>query len=241
MEAYAPRSVIGWGNAYADIAGAHNRTGKYERAKEICERALAATSEADREYIIMYAPLQYELAIALAGLSRDQEAKDLLKYWQARLDAAGELAAVVLLQVAQVQIASMLGDKRWLRTALLELRATAESTRCASLIAFAARVAQGHIRKTRTSYPAPSIDAIGELEGNEVSTAMEGPGNNRMRLRAMLSELRVIAGATSAYVFVEGLAAPEATSGTGSLPHELIHAIRLFLADKPTSGIAPAG
>ncbi|MFT3922042.1 MAG: protein kinase [Myxococcales bacterium] len=241
LEAYPPRSVIGWGNAYADIAGAYNNAGQYARAKEICDRALAATSEADREYIVMYAPLQYELAIALAGLGREQDAKDLFRYWRARMDEAGELAPLVLLEAGQVQMASLLSDKRWLRNALLELRESAERSRCASLIAFAARVAQAHIRKTRTSYPAPSIDSIGELEGNDVSTALEGGGNPRLRLRSMLSELRVISGATCAYVFVEGNESPEAVSGDGALPEDLRRAVHQFMTARPASGIAPVG
>ncbi len=238
MEAYPPRSVIGWGNAYADIAGAYSRTGKFERAREICERALASITDADREYIIMYEPLEYELAIALSGLGREREAKDALNYRRARLGEARELSPLVLLEVAQVQIASMAGDKRWLREALIALREAAENTRCASLIAFAARVAQAHIRKTRTSYPAPSIDSIGELEGNDMSTAIEGPGNARLRLRAMLSELRVIAGATSAFMLVEGLGGPEAVSGAGMLPDDVLAAARQFLA---TTGQAANG
>ncbi len=242
MQAHPPRSVIGWGNAYADIAGAHNGLGQYERALEICDRALDARSAEDREYIIMYGPLEFERAVALAGVGRVVEARSIIEEWQAILEKSGELASCTLLLEQQVKITAILEDRHWLRTAVQEMLDMADRTGCVSVMAHAARVAQTYVRKARTSFPAPPTDEEGMLEGiegDDARTMIEGSVNPRTRLRGLLSEVCVMAGAECASIFVEGSSQVQAIWGDNEIPSEVREAAQACLDGPQVSGVGP--
>jgi len=162
LKEYPPHSTIGWGNAYADIAGAYNRFGQYQRAREICEQAIAALEPGDREYVIMYGTLELELSVASVALG-DPAGRDRLHYWQERLEAAQELAIAVIMREAFVTLAALTGDTSELQDALQGLQGAAERANSPALMALAARVAQAHrprAESAETENPYGAADAV---------------------------------------------------------------------------------
>lgn len=236
-----PRTVIGWGNAYADIAGAYNGLGQHARALEICEAALSVRTAEDRDYVVMYGTLEFERLVALAGLGRVAETRAQLAELRTWLVQESEYALCVLLLEGQVRAAALLEDRHWLRSAIQEMRDMAERTTCVSLIAHAARVAQVFVRRARTSFPPPNgeVDVLEGLEdGDSAATFMEGAANPRARLRGLLSELCVMAGAECASIYVEGTSEIEAIWGDTEIPSEVREAAQACLEAKSSMAAA---
>jgi hypothetical protein len=65
-----PRGFIGWSCCHAFLARRYNEQGKYALAKEVCERALAHMTDADREYVAQFLPVDIQMAVAEAGLGQ---------------------------------------------------------------------------------------------------------------------------------------------------------------------------
>jgi len=69
-----PRSYIGWAATLAYFARALNDIGQYERAKGLCENALAELSDAHRDYVTLFLMLDLQAAVADAGLKNYAQA-----------------------------------------------------------------------------------------------------------------------------------------------------------------------
>jgi tetratricopeptide (TPR) repeat protein len=174
LKQYPPHSTIGWGNAYADIAGAYNRLGRYQRAREICQAAFAAMEPDDRDYVIMYGTLELEMAIASVGLG-DPEGNERMSYWITRLEAAGELSVLVVMHEALVTLAALQGDPAALQNALQKLREAAELTGSPWLVGHAARIAQAHQPRTSAAAgPEPGWE-----HSSDLATSVQGSGQPR--------------------------------------------------------------
>jgi hypothetical protein len=62
------RSFIGWASVFSYHARGLNDVGRYAEAKEVCEKALAQMTDADREYVSLFLNVDLQMAIAQAGV-----------------------------------------------------------------------------------------------------------------------------------------------------------------------------
>jgi hypothetical protein len=144
----------------------------------------------------MYGPLEIEGVVALVGLGKLDEAERLDSYWRPRLEAAGELGALVVVAEAYVVAASVHGDPAALQKALEGLRVAAERAGCESLINHAARVAQAHAHKLQNSVRLE----LGLQDDGEFKTSFEHVRHPRVRLQKVMAALRESTGARSAHL-----------------------------------------
>jgi hypothetical protein len=70
MDGRPPRSFIGWVSSHGFLARGYNERGKYAEAKQVCEGVLAHVTDADREYVAMFLPVDIQMAVAEAGLGQ---------------------------------------------------------------------------------------------------------------------------------------------------------------------------
>jgi tetratricopeptide (TPR) repeat protein len=137
-----PQSIIGWGVGRAMVANSHSALGEYERARVLCEEALAVLTPADREYVVMYALLEAALAVAHAGLGQREIAYDILDRRMALLKSSGELGFLAVFHEARVLSARALRDDAAIREALAQFTAAAKESGSDALVALAARMVQ---------------------------------------------------------------------------------------------------
>src|SRR5262249_11690652 len=79
-ESEAPRHVIGWSRAQGVLARAHNRLGQHERARELCQVALAHLSAEDLSFVVLNLHVQLELLMAEAALGELDSARKRVKH-----------------------------------------------------------------------------------------------------------------------------------------------------------------
>jgi tetratricopeptide (TPR) repeat protein len=81
---YPPRSYIGWAATQGEIARCYSYIGAYADAKAITDRALALVTDADRELVALFLPLDLAAAVADAGLGQVDAALERLDALLAR-------------------------------------------------------------------------------------------------------------------------------------------------------------
>jgi hypothetical protein len=143
VAAHPPRSIIGWGAAYAAHAAALNHTGRHQEAATLCETALAALgADEAQEYIILYGPLARELSYARAGLGQLELALATSDAYLARLEAASEHALLTHAYECRAIIARVMHDRVLLADALAAMRRAAAASGSDAVMQQAARVTQ---------------------------------------------------------------------------------------------------
>ena len=70
IDEHPPRSFIGWAAVHGFLARGYNERGDHAAAKSICERALAHITDADRDYVSLFLPVDLQMAVAEAGLGQ---------------------------------------------------------------------------------------------------------------------------------------------------------------------------
>jgi tetratricopeptide (TPR) repeat protein len=73
-----PRAFIGWAALHGFLARGFNEQQEFERAKDMCERALRFLNPGDTEYVTLFLTLEIQSAVAEAGLGRVDEALAML-------------------------------------------------------------------------------------------------------------------------------------------------------------------
>lgn len=110
FESFAPRSFNGWGTTMSYLAREYNERGLHVKAKEVCERTLSHLNEGDREYVSHFLVLELELAVADAGLGRNNEALGHLDALLARFEPSGHPLAIGLIHETRARIAYGAGN-----------------------------------------------------------------------------------------------------------------------------------
>jgi hypothetical protein len=168
MASHPPRTVIGWGPAYALIVLSMAESGQASRAREIVEHALSTLTERDYAYFIMYTPLLAAQAWSYAMLGELERAETILKGCEARLTAAGEHAGLAFLNDQRARLARRLGDREKLRVAVTDMRRASLAAGSASLLAMAEQWAQ---ISTRASGPPPPPESCPRPRDNPARDA----------------------------------------------------------------------
>ncbi|MFT3924868.1 MAG: protein kinase [Myxococcales bacterium] len=206
---YPAKSVIGWVAGYGAYAGALNESGNYQKAQEICERARAVITDADREYAIIYSHVDRELAVALAAQGRRAEAEAItqkaIKFYEERREYAWLYAEYE----NAARIAKICGDGEGVREAVKNMREAAKRANSKFLLAQSARAAATLLRSLPRAERAPvevqGADMITPVDGGEeVEVHTPVRGFTRSRARNVLKRAMDEAGANAAHLYVLG-------------------------------------
>jgi tetratricopeptide (TPR) repeat protein len=219
VDRHPPRSIIGWGAAYATYAAALNQSGQYRKAAALCERARAALTPADREYVIMYGSLGRELGSAWAGLREIPRALQLADEYVAQLEAAGEHALLAHAHEQRAQTARIARDHSLLAHALVAMRDAAEQAGSTTVIEQAAKVTQANLRATSEVEVGTLVSDLVTPESDMRSETPAG-GVALSRRRTLLRRVMERAQAEAALVFVAGDGEPRLVASAGTAQPE---------------------
>jgi hypothetical protein len=106
-----PRANIGWGVAVSVLAWSYNETGQHERAANVCSQALAQLEPADRLVVAINLRIEIQLALAEAGLGRNEAAQQRLDGLLALHAPHGGAVTLGSLHRARAQVALLVGDR----------------------------------------------------------------------------------------------------------------------------------
>jgi len=104
-----PRSFIGWASSHAFLARGYNERKDHASAKRVCEGVLAHVTDADKEYVSLFLPVDIELAIADAGLGDVDAGLSRIGALLARFRESDHPLVQGLLHEARARIAWMAG------------------------------------------------------------------------------------------------------------------------------------
>jgi tetratricopeptide (TPR) repeat protein len=118
---HPPMTRVGWPPVYALSALAYAHLGRPARALEICEYGLAHVSPEEREYFVVYSPLEAAYASALALTGNAAKSAEVFRERIERLRAAGEYSRLVIMHHYRVRLARLMGDQQAVKVALSEM------------------------------------------------------------------------------------------------------------------------
>jgi len=171
VAAYPPHSLVGWAPAYGIIALSYIELGQIDRARRLCEEALAVVSQDDLSYFVMYAPLEVAYATSLAVSGEYERAKKIVANRIESLRVHGEHASIVNLYQYQARMAQLVDDDAGVAQSLQAMREAALTSGLPAVILLADRVAE--LRAKRRSSPLPSPRELEPARrGGEEKTAV---------------------------------------------------------------------
>jgi tetratricopeptide (TPR) repeat protein len=143
-----PLGVVGWVRAHGALARAYNASGDFERAKDVCMRALDHVTAEDLSFSAMNLVVELELALAEAGLGRHaMAAKQLDDLLENHASGDGPLTLGALHE-ARSRVAFIAGDDDAFRRHASQMDRYYRRTGIASLIERAERLAREGRRST---------------------------------------------------------------------------------------------
>jgi hypothetical protein len=142
MRLYPPLERLGWGPIYAITALAHAYLGRPERGVEICREALAQVSPEERDYFVVYAPLEAAYATALGLAGHAAQSSEIFRATIARLRAAGEYLRAIVTHHYRVRLARISGEAETLQSALADMRQTALDSGSPAAVELAQRLSE---------------------------------------------------------------------------------------------------
>ena len=143
-----PLGVVGWVRAHGALARAHNAAGDFERAKDVCMRALDHVTAEDLSFSAMNLVVELELALAEAGLGKHAiAAKQLDGLLEIHSSGDGPLTLGALHE-ARARVAFIAGDDDAFRRHASQMDRYYRRTGIASLIERAERLAREGRRST---------------------------------------------------------------------------------------------
>jgi tetratricopeptide (TPR) repeat protein len=237
MRRHPPRTRIGWSVSYAMVALAYVELGQAERALQICEGALAEVTEADREYFVMYTPLEVAYAAALALRGDFAHADQILRARRARMTNSDEPLCIAVLYEYRIKIARMHGDRAELEQAIEELSAAAVISRNPGMVALAHRLC--HVRPSRPEGLPPTRDK--EEAAHTVSSYLAKVESLTERARQALSVLSHYIGSSEGYLYLDRADSLQLTAALDehNPPDSLLPRLQLLAAANDTQSCTP--
>jgi hypothetical protein len=185
LDARPPRSFIGWACSYGFLARGCNERGEYAEAKRICERALVHITDADREYVSLFLPVDVQMAVSEAGLGQIDAGFARIDGLLARFRQSDHPLVQGFLHEARARIAWMAGltDEYHLSLTLMEhwFRATGTP----ALIAKCDRLAE------LEAGPSGALAPQGGAYVSSKSNAVTGVDSGRLEPEARTVQLSV--------------------------------------------------
>jgi tetratricopeptide (TPR) repeat protein len=142
MRKHPPMTRVGWPPVYALAALSYAHLGQPARALEICEQALAYVSAEEREYFVVYSPLEAAYASALALNGHKEQSAQVFRERIERLRAAGEHSRLVVMHHYRARLARLLGDPESVQSALADMREAAAASGNPAVHALAQRLSE---------------------------------------------------------------------------------------------------
>jgi tetratricopeptide (TPR) repeat protein len=208
--------VVGDGTLMgARFAGAYARilraAGRHERAREVCDQALAALSPEALEYTLAVIGAQLELVLSLAALGRPDEALARLDALQAAHGTHDNPLVHGLVHKARAQIALQMGERELLAQHLAALELWFRRSENPALIAQWQRL-------TKEAQAAAMLEAQDADAGQVgvIRVALQGCRGPAERLQVLLELVMERTGAERAYLYLcepEGLRCVAPTLG----------------------------
>jgi tRNA A-37 threonylcarbamoyl transferase component Bud32 len=141
-ETHVPRSYIGWAGSRGYVARGHNVGGEHDKAKAVCEKALAHVTDVDREYVLHFITLDLELAVADAALGQTDAAMHRIDGLIARYEEHEHRLALGLLHETRANIAWAAGKGEQYERSLREVERWFLPTKEPALIAKCKRLSE---------------------------------------------------------------------------------------------------
>jgi len=162
VESHPPRTVTGWSSCYGVVALSYVEIGEAQRARELCEYALAQVSSEDLSYFVLYTTLEVAHATALAMTGEPERGKALMQQKIERLRQHGEHSSLVIVYQYQARMARLLGDRELLAESLQAMREAALMSGLPAVILLATRVAELRAGNRSSPLPPPSapLDSV---------------------------------------------------------------------------------
>jgi tetratricopeptide (TPR) repeat protein len=163
IKAHPPREMVGWAATYGVIALAWIELGQSGRALQLCEQWLALVSPEDRQYFVMYNPLEVSHATALAVEGDYARAKELMAARTASMRAHREYACLVLHYQYLARMALFVGDRAGYNDALHSMRDVALVSGLPTVVLLADRVAELRSKSRGSPLPPPKPSSAEQL------------------------------------------------------------------------------
>jgi hypothetical protein len=151
MRKYPPMMRVGWPPVYAITAFSHAHLGRPARALEICEQALAHVSADEREYFVVYSPLEAAYASALALTGDTAKSAEVFRERLERLRASAEHARIVVTHHYRARLARLMVNPDAVQAALADMREAALEASNPAVYALAQRLSEE--RGTLSEHP----------------------------------------------------------------------------------------
>jgi hypothetical protein len=153
---HPPMTKVGWPTVYAMTALAYAHLGRPARALEICEESLAHVGPEEREYFVVYSPLEAAYGTALALTGNVAKSDEVFEARIARLRAAGEYSRLVVMHHYRARLARLRGDQAGVETAISAMLQAASAAADPAVHALAQRLAEE--RGTQSEMPPFELD-----------------------------------------------------------------------------------
>ena len=185
----APRGLIGWAATLGLVARAYNEVGQHQKAKQLCEDALAQLSDEHREYVSLFMVLELQLVLAQGGLGDTAGALERIDAQLERFAGCDHPLLAGMLHDARARLCWAKGDVAGFERSLAEVEREFRRTGVSALVAHAERLAllarprtpantqeEGALRSSSRRPPRPTT---GEL--SEVATVVAPKAATRAR------------------------------------------------------------
>ncbi|HTU60081.1 MAG TPA: hypothetical protein VMF89_16630, partial [Polyangiales bacterium] len=153
---HPPRTLTGWSSCYGVVALCYVEIGQAQKARALCEHALAQVSNEDLSYFVLYTPLEVAYATAIAMTGEPERGKALMQQKIERIREHGEHSTLVIVYQYQARMARLLGDRELLAQSLQAMREAALMSGLPAVILLATRVAELQTGNRSSPLPPPS-------------------------------------------------------------------------------------
>lgn len=167
-----PRSFVGWTVVQVLEAMGFNHRGEHQAAWEVCARALGRITDADRQYVVLFLPLDIQAAVAEAGLGRVEAALERLDRELERHADTEHAMTMGLLHEARARIAFRAGLRGAYLHSAVEAARWLQPTQHPGLIAMVERLAQLEATEHTRTLLLPSVPTRRPEATGEASTTI---------------------------------------------------------------------
>jgi tetratricopeptide (TPR) repeat protein len=182
MSFMKPRNYVAWYIPRVLKAMVLNRLGDHQQAKEICAAALGDVSADDRRYFLMYGFLEFQLAMAEAGLGNVEQAAEMLDQLISVQAPYEQPAVLFFAHEYRARVALMAKDDAAYQSNLKQVRIHAQATQNPAFLAHCERFADQGTKAGMRESTMPLLD-----EGEEVATSISAPRSDDI-VKRVLSE-----------------------------------------------------
>jgi hypothetical protein len=157
FEGSPPNGFVGWSTSMGSLACVYNALGRHAEARRVCEDALGLLEPGDLDFVALNLRVELQLARALAGLGRIDEAVGRLQALAARHGPNGGRVALGMIHTALGDMAIVTGDRAAFERHASTVEAFYHPSKNPALVAQASRLRlRARFAGVTTDPPAPN-------------------------------------------------------------------------------------